>query len=199
MIVLVYLLCDWLLFFYISQNRILYPFMFQSMITYVTIIPSFLLLTGSISFSEESDFVVATEKDLHICKVFRLLSVNRVEEIFKRKGKSLHRAVFKLVNDTLSLILLFTSAMLVVENILYIQPYCLTYEKRVAEYNEEYGEDSYSDTTKDAMCGASPTYNPFEQLCVAPAHRRHVGRCTDGDAKSDTILPHTNSKPIYVQ
>ena len=60
MIVLVYLTADWLLFFYISENRILYPFKFQSFVSYVTILPSFLLLTGTIEFSKNTTTIVAT-------------------------------------------------------------------------------------------------------------------------------------------
>ena len=67
---------------------------------------------------------MANESDLHFCKVFRLASMNRVEECFVRKGASLGRALFKLINDMVGLILLFTSGMLVAENILFIQPYC---------------------------------------------------------------------------
>lgn len=125
MIVLVYLSFDWLFFFYISENRLLYPFSFQSFVSYITIIPSFLLLTGAIPFRVDAPpWIVATENDLHLCKVLRLFSINRVEECFIRKGASLGRAIFKLLHDVVCLILLFTSWMLVAENILYIKPYC---------------------------------------------------------------------------
>ena len=60
MIILVYLTADWLLFFYISENRILYPFKFQSFVSYLTILPSFFLLTGSINFSFDTPTIVAT-------------------------------------------------------------------------------------------------------------------------------------------
>ena len=62
--VLAYLTADWFLFFYISDNRILYPFEFQSFVSYVTIIPSILLLTGTIEFSIKTDWIVATQADL---------------------------------------------------------------------------------------------------------------------------------------
>ena len=58
--VLVYLTADWILFFYTSETRILYPFEFQSFVSYVTIIPSILLLTGTLEFSIRTDNVVAT-------------------------------------------------------------------------------------------------------------------------------------------
>ena len=69
-------------------------------------------------------FIVASAHDLHLCKVLRLISINRVEDCFVRKGASLGRAFFTLLNDVIALILLFTSGMLVAENILFIKPYC---------------------------------------------------------------------------
>ena len=96
-----------------------------------------MLLTGTVEFSVETSWVVASQDDLQFCKVLRVLSINRLEQSLIRKGYSLEKAIFKLVNDVFCLILLFTCSMLVTENILYILPYCQTYDKRVAEYEAE--------------------------------------------------------------
>ena len=152
--VLVYLTADWILFFYTSETRILYPFEFQSFVSYVTIIPSILLLTGTLEFSIRTDNVVATQDDLQYCKVLRVLSINRLEQSFINKGFSLEKAIFKLVNDVFCLILLFTCSMLVTENILYILPYCQTYDQRKEAFEAETNTE-YVDNTMDSMCGNS--------------------------------------------
>ena len=70
------------------------------------------------------------------------------------KGFSLEKAIFKLVNDVFCLILLFTCSMLVTENILYILPYCQTYDQRKEAFEAETNTE-YVDNTMDSMCGNS--------------------------------------------
>ena len=47
-VILLMMTLDYLLFFFISENRLFYFFSFQSMCSYITIIPTFLVRVGAV-------------------------------------------------------------------------------------------------------------------------------------------------------
>lgn len=63
----------------------------------------------------------------------------------------------------MTLILLFTSGMLVAENILYIKPYCQTKELRAELYFNE-TQFEYEENTKDGMCPGDNMPRTFDAL-----------------------------------
>ena len=100
---------DWLLFLILDENRLAYLFKFQSLISYVTILSSFFCL-----FSTNIEFIKTYE--LKFMKVLRVLSIRRLEEVLKRRNMPLGRALFRLIFESISIILIFASGMLRIEN-----------------------------------------------------------------------------------
>ena len=68
---------DYLLFFFISENRLLYVFSFQSICSYITIIPTF-LVRGQIVVDP------TRIEQLLLFRVFRFFSIFRLDAVFGR-------------------------------------------------------------------------------------------------------------------
>jgi hypothetical protein len=115
--ILLYMLSDFLLNFYISQNRLYYIISFQSLVTYITVLPDLLMLAGIIT-----DINTITTYELPFWKVFRIFSVSRVQIVFVRRNMSLARVYFRLAFSLGSIVLLFACIMLMIENKYYIRP-----------------------------------------------------------------------------
>ena len=97
------------MFLVLDENRLSYLFKFQSFISYLTIASSFFCL-----FSEDEVFI--DNYELKFMKVLRVLSLRRLEEVLKRRNMPLGRALFRLVFESISIILIFASGMLRIEN-----------------------------------------------------------------------------------
>ncbi len=96
---------DYLLFFFISENRLLYFFSFQSICSYVTIIPTF-LVRGQL-------VVDPTQiEQLLLFRVFRFFSIFRLDAVFGRQSMSLVRVYFRLLYILLANQMVFSLAYL---------------------------------------------------------------------------------------
>jgi len=115
--ILLYMIADYLLNFYISPNRLYYVISIQSLITYITVIPDLLILTRVVT---EVDTINAYE--LTFWKVFRIFSIARLQVVFVRRNMSLTRVYFKLAFTLGTIVLLFSCLMLMMENRYYIKP-----------------------------------------------------------------------------
>ena len=113
LVIIMDLCLDWLLFLILDENRLAYLFKFQSVISYVTISSSLFCL-----FSRSLEIIDTYE--LKFMKVLRVLSLGRLEEVLKRRNMPLGRALFRLIFESISIILIFASGMLRIENRLWI-------------------------------------------------------------------------------
>lgn len=109
LVIITCLAADYLLFFYISENRLLYIFSFQSLCSYVTIIPTFLVRVHVVTAPGKVEYLL-------LCRVFRFFSIFRLDKLFARRNMSLVRVYFRLVYILLATIIIFAAAMLTVEN-----------------------------------------------------------------------------------
>lgn len=101
----IYLTLDFLLFFYISENRLLYIFSIQSLISYLTIIPTFIVSIGvPLNDKVKTAFL--------FCRVFRLFSIFRLDKFFARRNLNLVRVYFRLIYIFVATIMIFAAAML---------------------------------------------------------------------------------------
>ena len=112
----IYLTMDFLLFFFTSNNRLFYIFSPQSFISYLTLIPTMLLTFGVVT-----DRATISAYELTFWKVFRILSLSRLDKVFVRNSMTIKRIQFKLAFSLFAIIILFASSMLVVENKYFIE------------------------------------------------------------------------------
>ena len=70
-------------------------------------------------FSE--DIATIDNYELKFIKVFRVFSLARLEEVFKRNSWPLGRASFMLAFESIAIIFLFASGMLILENRFYLK------------------------------------------------------------------------------
>lgn len=80
-VLLMIYIADFLLFFFIAENRIVYFFKLQSICSYVSIIPTALVDFGVV----EEERVIA-DYYLHLWKVFRFCSISRLNLVFSRRN-----------------------------------------------------------------------------------------------------------------
>ena len=112
-IVLIFIIAaDFLLFFLISETRILYIFSFQNgLITYMTIIP-----TALVRFEVITDQLVIEKYLLNFWKIFRIFSVFRVIKVFTRRNMPMARVIFKVSYTLLIIVFIGAAAMITFEN-----------------------------------------------------------------------------------
>lgn len=113
--IIIYLFFDWFLMLFMADNRLAYLFTPQSLISYITLAASAFCL-----ISEDVELIDTYE--LKAMKVVRVLSISRIEEVLKRKNMPLGTAVFRLVFESVALIMIFASAMLRTENRWFLMP-----------------------------------------------------------------------------
>ena len=111
LIIEIYFLLDYLFFLLLAENKLSYMFCLQSLITYVSVIPQ-ILITSNIVKSDDTIQLY----ELCYWKVFRLFSVYRMSRIFIKRNNTLARIYFQLVFWLMTLLLMFTFTMLMVEN-----------------------------------------------------------------------------------
>lgn len=111
LILLVMIIIDYFLFLFISENRILYLFNFQSFISYVVIFPVLLLRLEILT-----DQTIIETYYLKFWKVFRIFSLFRLIKVLTRKNLPMARVWFKLIYYIFTIIFVFAAAMLIVEN-----------------------------------------------------------------------------------
>lgn len=143
--ILLLLLADYLFLFYIAPNRLYYMFSPQSLVTYVTVCPDLLILTKIITNQE-----LIERYELMFWKVFRIFSVSRLNAVFVRRNMSLGRVYFKLAYSIVTIMIIFASSMLMVENKFFVQPTLTEIAfKRKADPN-------YELTVFETWCPARP-------------------------------------------
>lgn len=114
---------DYLLFFYINDNRVIYIFEFQQIITYITVIPTMLMRLNVI----QDEYIIETFY-LQLWKVARLASVYRLIKVFTRNNMQMTRVNFKLIFYVFIIIFIFGSTMLTFENDAFIEK--MRYERK---------------------------------------------------------------------
>lgn len=98
-----------------SENRLGYLFAIYSLLSYATI--------SSVLFCLYSEDISAIDKyELKFVKVFRIFSLGRLEVVFKRGNMPLGRAIFSLAFESVAIIFIFASGMLILENRFYFNP-----------------------------------------------------------------------------
>lgn len=105
------IIADYLLFFFISEQRVLYIFGFQSFISYITVIPSMLIRLEVVT-----DPDVVEKYFLDFWKVNRLFSVFRIIKVFTRRNMPMTRVWFRVIFFILLIMFTFGAAMQTFEN-----------------------------------------------------------------------------------
>jgi hypothetical protein len=100
---------DYLLFFFIAENRLFYIFDFQSLCSYLTIIPTFLVRVQLVTDPGRVE-------SLLLCRVFRFFSILRLDNVFARRSMTLVRVWFRLLYIFVATVIIFAALMLTVEN-----------------------------------------------------------------------------------
>ena len=107
-ILIIILAADWLINFFISENRIIYIFSAQSFFTYLSLIPTSLL-----AFEVVTDPLVIEKLYLKLMRMVRLFSIFRVITVIHSQ---MIRVTFKFALTFLIIVLLFAACMLTIEN-----------------------------------------------------------------------------------
>lgn len=108
---LVIMVADWLVFLFLADNKIFYLFQPQSLISYISIIP-----TALIRFEVVIDQDIIQRFYLKFWKVLRMLSINRIINVFQRRNLSMARAQFKLMYGVVLMVTISPAIMLTFEN-----------------------------------------------------------------------------------
>lgn len=113
-IILIFILAsDWLINFYISENRIIYIFSVQSFMTYLSLIP-----TSLIAFKVITDNEVIDITYMKLLRMTRLFSIFRLNSVIQSQ---MIRVTFKVALTFIIIIFLFAACMLAIENIAFYQ------------------------------------------------------------------------------
>ena len=107
--ILIFQTLDLLLFFFISDNRLFYAFSFQSIVSYMTIIPTFLVRLQLVHSPGRIELLL-------LCRVFRFFSILRLDKVFARRSMTLVRIWFTLIFTFFATVYIFAAVMLTVEN-----------------------------------------------------------------------------------
>jgi len=110
-ILMMFIIVDYLLFWFISENRIFYIFSQQSFLTYLANIP-----TALIRFGVVKDVRVIDTYLLNLWKIFQTLSNYRLLEVFARRNMNAKRALVRLIITAALFFLLAASIILTIEN-----------------------------------------------------------------------------------
>lgn len=108
-VILVLHTLDYLLFFFISDNRLFYFFSFQGICSYITIIPTFIVRVHLADAQQTIEILL-------LCRVFRFFSILRIENVFARRSMTLVRVWFRLLYIFIATVIIFSALMLTVEN-----------------------------------------------------------------------------------
>jgi hypothetical protein len=112
-ILITLLAADWLVNFFISENRIIYIFSMQSFVTYLSLIPTALL-----AFEVVTDPLVIEELYMKLLTMVRLFSIFRVITVIQSQ---MIRVIFKFALTFVIIIFLFAACMLTIENMAFYQ------------------------------------------------------------------------------
>lgn len=110
-ILMLIMLVDYLLFMFLSDNRILYIFCYQSWISYISLVP-----TALIRFKVITDIEVIAYYELQFWKVLRFNSISRMLQVFTRRNSNMGRAIFSFTYTIVQFILVSAAIMLTIEN-----------------------------------------------------------------------------------
>ncbi len=108
-VILVLHTLDYLLFFFIAENRLFFIFGFQSICSYLTIIPTFLVRVKLVTDAGRVETLL-------LCRVFRFFSILRLDNVFARRSMTLVRVRFRLLYTFVATVIVFAALMLTVEN-----------------------------------------------------------------------------------
>ena len=113
-IILIFILsADWLINFFISENRIIYIFSIQSFMTYLSLIP-----TSLIAFKVIIDKQVIEDTYMKLLRMTRLFSIFRLNSVIQSQ---MIRVTFKVALTFIIIIFLFAACMLAIENMAFYQ------------------------------------------------------------------------------
>jgi len=104
---------DWLINFFISENRIIYIFSIQSFMTYLSLIP-----TSLIAFKVIIDKQVIEDTYMKLLRMTRLFSIFRLNSVIQSQ---MIRVTFKVALTFIIIIFLFAACMLAIENMAFYQ------------------------------------------------------------------------------
>lgn len=112
-ILMILIVADYLLFFFISDNKVFYIFSLnEGIVIYLSIIP-----TALVRFKFIIDPAVIDNYFLNFWKVFKLFSIFRFIKVFTRSNMPIQRVYFRFIFLILVMIFIFAGAMLTFENL----------------------------------------------------------------------------------
>ena len=106
------LIFDWLIFLIVAKNRLGYLFAFQSLVSYAT-------LTSSLFCMFSRNMEAIDYYELKYVNVFLIFALGRLEIVFIKLDQPLWRAIFTLAFQSITIIFIFASTMLLLENRFY--------------------------------------------------------------------------------
>ncbi|KAL4469404.1 hypothetical protein ABPG74_004657 [Tetrahymena malaccensis] len=101
----IFFLLDFLINFYISENRLFFFFQYLSILEYVSILPSLLVRVG----------LIPQNKYAFVTRALMFLQINRMESVFSRRATEVSKNMFKILFTLLSVMVEASSFLIVVE------------------------------------------------------------------------------------
>lgn len=112
-ILMILIVADYLLFFFISDNRVFYIFSLnEGIVIYLSVIP-----TALVRFNIIVDPATIDSYFLNFWKVFKVFSIFRFIKVFTRSNMPIQRVYFRFLFLILVMIFIFAGAMLTFENL----------------------------------------------------------------------------------
>ena len=112
-ILMILIVADYLIFFFISDNRVFYIFSLnEGIVIYLSVIP-----TALVRFKIIVDPATIDKYFLNFWKVFKVFSIFRFIKVFTRSNMPIQRVYFRFLFLILVMIFIFAGAMLTFENL----------------------------------------------------------------------------------
>lgn len=108
-----YFILDFIINFYISENKLFFAFQTNSIIEYVSVIPPLLARTGAIS----------PNKPIFLLRVLRFLICYRLDKVLQRHSMEVTRLGFKPLCTIIAVIVINSCFLMVVEQSFVIHEY----------------------------------------------------------------------------
>lgn len=138
-ILILILAADYLVNFFISENRIIYIFSVQSLFTYLSLIP-----TSLIAFEVVTDKKLIEELYMKLLRMTRLFSIFRVINVIQNQ---MFRVTFKVALTFTIIIFLFAACMLTIENMAFYTQMREELAAREADPNYVHVEENFETMT----------------------------------------------------
>ncbi|KAL4469405.1 hypothetical protein ABPG74_004658 [Tetrahymena malaccensis] len=101
----VFFFIDFLINFYISENRLFFTFQYNSILEYTSVLPSLFVRMN----------LIPSNKYAFVTRALRFLLIIRIESILSRRSKDITRNTFKILFTILSIMIEASSFLMVVE------------------------------------------------------------------------------------